>query len=85
MLRDPETFGEYKLTYRTGDIVSPQIEVAEPLKLELQDFVSAIETGSTPRSSSALGLEVVRMIEAVDTSLEQNGAKVDVGAERSLA
>lgn len=85
MLRDPETFGEYKLTYRTGDIVSPHLEVAEPLKLELQDFVSAIRTGSTPRSSSALGLEVVRMIEAVDASLEQNGAKVDVGAERSLA
>ena len=85
MLRDPETFGEYKLTYRTGDIISPHLEVAEPLKLELQDFVSAIRTGSTPRSSSALGLEVVRMIEAVDASLEQNGAKVDVGAERSLA
>jgi predicted dehydrogenase len=85
MLRDPETFGEYKLTYRTGDIVSPHVEVAEPLKLELQDFVTAIRTGSTPRSSSALGLEVVKMIEAVDSSLEQNGAKVDVGAERSLA
>lgn len=84
MLRDPETFGEYKLTYRTGDIVSPQIEVAEPLRLELEDFANAIVTGSTPRSSRELGLEVVRMIEAVDDSLEQNGARVDVGAERSL-
>jgi predicted dehydrogenase len=85
MLRDPETFGEYKLTYRTGDIVSPAVEVAEPLKLELEDFARAILTGSTPRSSRELGLEVVRMIEAVDSSLEQNGAKVHVGAERSLA
>jgi predicted dehydrogenase len=84
MLRDPETFGEYKLTYRTGDIVSPHLEVAEPLKLELEDFVRAIQTGSTPQSSRELGLEVVRMIEAVDVSLEQNGAKVEVGAERSL-
>jgi predicted dehydrogenase len=84
-LRDPETFGEYKLTYRTGDIVSPHLAVAEPLKLELEDFVRAIQTGSTPQSSRELGLEVVRMIEAVDDSLEQNGAKVEVGAERSLA
>ncbi|HEY8192787.1 MAG TPA: Gfo/Idh/MocA family oxidoreductase [Gaiellaceae bacterium] len=84
-LRDPETFGEYKLTYRTGDIVSPHLAVAEPLKLELEDFVRAIQTGSTPQSSRELGLEVVRMIEAVDVSLEQNGAKVEVGAERSLA
>jgi predicted dehydrogenase len=85
MLRDPETFGEYNLTYRTGDIVSPHLEVAEPLRLELEDFARAIETGSTPQSSRELGLEVVRMIEAVDMSLAQNGAKVDVGAERSLA
>ena len=84
MLRDPETFGEYKLTYRTGDIVSPHMEVAEPLKLELEDFAQAIRTGSTPRSSRELGLEVVRMIEAVDDSLENNGARVEVGAERSL-
>ena len=84
MLRDPETFGEYKLTYRTGDIVSPHMEVAEPLKLELEDFTNAILTGSTPRSSRELGLEVVRMIEAVDDSLENSGARVEVGAERSL-
>jgi predicted dehydrogenase len=84
MLRDPETFGEYKLTYRTGDIVSPHMEVAEPLKLELEDFAQAIRTGSTPRSSRELGLEVVRMIEAVDDSLENSGARVEVGAERSL-
>jgi predicted dehydrogenase len=84
MLRDPETFGEYKLTYRTGDIVSPHMEVAEPLKLELEDFTQAILTGSTPRSSRELGLEVVRMIEAVDDSLENSGARVEVGAERSL-
>ena len=85
MLRDPETFGEYKLTYRTGDIVSPHLAVAEPLKLELEDFALAIATGSTPRSSRELGLEVVRMIEAVDASLAQSSAKVEVGAERSLA
>ena len=85
MLRDPETFGEYKLTYRTGDIVSPHLDVAEPLRLELDDFAEAIRTGSTPRSSRELGLEVVRMIEAVDDSLERSGARVEVGAERSLA
>ncbi|HZM18546.1 MAG TPA: Gfo/Idh/MocA family oxidoreductase [Gaiellaceae bacterium] len=84
MLRDPETFGEYKLTYRTGDIVSPHMEIAEPLKLELEDFAQAILTGSTPRSSRELGLEVVRMVEAVDESLENSGARVEVGAERSL-
>jgi predicted dehydrogenase len=79
-LPDPETFGEYRLTYRTGDIVSPRIDAREPLSLELADFVNAACTGETPRSSAALGLEVVRMIEAVDTSLERSGERVEVGA-----
>jgi predicted dehydrogenase len=77
-LRDPETFGEYRLSYRTGDIVSPHIEPAEPLFLELDDFCTAIRSGSTPRSSKELGLDVVRVIEAVDSSLVLEGARVAV-------
>jgi predicted dehydrogenase len=79
MLRDPETFGEYRLSYRTGDIVSKAIEVTEPLLLEMADFCSSIRTRSTPRSSRELGLEVVRIIEAVDESLAHEGARTPVG------
>jgi len=74
----PETFGEYRLTYRTGDIVSPRVESSEPLLLELRDFAHAIETGSEPRSNAGLGLDVVRVIEAAHESLDQGGAKVKV-------
>jgi hypothetical protein len=63
------TYGEYRLTYRTGDIVSPHIGAAEPLCLELADFCAAIATGREPRSSAPLGLEVVRVLEAVDRAL----------------
>jgi hypothetical protein len=75
---DPESFGEYRLTYRTGDIVSPNIGAAEPLALEMQDFCTAIRSGTVPRSSASLGFEVVCVIEAVDRSLELDGAKVHV-------
>jgi predicted dehydrogenase len=77
-LPDPETFGEYRLSYRTGDIVSPHVEPAEPLFLELGDFCAAIRSGSTPRSSKELGLEVVRIVEAVDASLDFKGARVEL-------
>ena len=73
---DPSTFGEYQLTYRTGDIVSLRVDAVEPLGLEMQDFCHAIRSGQTPVSSAELGLEVVRMIEAVDSSLRQEGARV---------
>jgi predicted dehydrogenase len=79
-LRDPESFGEYRLTYRTGDIVSPQIGAAEPLGLEMADFCAAVRTGRPPRSTADIGLEVVRIIEAVDASLDGDGMRVEVGA-----
>jgi predicted dehydrogenase len=77
-LANPETFGEYRLTYRTGDIVSPRIGAAEPLFLELSDFCQSIQTGGVPRSSAEIGLEVVRMIEAVDASLATDGRPVEL-------
>lgn len=79
-LRDPQTYGEYRLTYRTGDIVSKQVDVTEPLLLELGDFCTAIRLGSIPRSSREVGLDVVRMIEAVDRSLAEDGARVELSA-----
>lgn len=80
----PATFGEYRLTYRSGDIVVPRVEAAEPLGLELADFAGAIRTGREPRSSSQLGLEVVRAVEAAHRSMELSGAPVELApsAER---
>jgi predicted dehydrogenase len=69
-LPDPSSFGEYRLSYRTGDIVSPRISIAEPLALELADFCTAIRTSTAPHCTAQLGVEVVRLIEAVDRSLE---------------
>ena len=79
-LPEPETFGEYRLTYRTGDIVSPRVDAAEPLLLELRDFCDAVRSGTEPRSSATVGLEVVRIMEAVDASLARGGTRVEVGS-----
>jgi predicted dehydrogenase len=77
-LRDPQTFGEYRMTYRTGDIISPRIEPVEPLHLELRDFLRAVQTGSSPRSDADLGIDVVLTIEAAERSLAAGGIPVAV-------
>jgi predicted dehydrogenase len=77
-LRDPGSFGEYQLSYRTGDIVSPRIDGVEPLLRQMEDFCRAIRERAVPRSSAALGLQVVEIIEAVDRSLAENAAQVAV-------
>jgi len=84
-LPEPQTFGEYRLSYRTGDIVSPRIDASEPLTLELRDFAAAIRTGREPRSSAHVGIDVVRIIEAVDRSLAAGGAVVDLEEVAAVA
>ncbi len=72
-LPTPETFGEFRLTYRTGDIVSPKIDAMEPLALEVDDFCAAILDDTKTRSSPRLGYEVVRTVEAIERSLQSAG------------
>ncbi len=74
--KEPENFGEFQLSYRSGDIIVPRVEAAEPLSLELQDFARAIRTGRVPRSHSRLGLETVMAIEAAEASLRLGGEPV---------
>jgi len=74
----PETFGEYQLTYRSGDMIVPRLEVAEPLSLELADFAHAVRTGNEPRSNSQLGLEIVRAMEAAEESMRRNGEPIQL-------
>ncbi len=74
--RDPETFGEYHLSYRSGDILSPKIESYEPLGLELGDFVNAIRADQSMEFHTALARSVVRIVEAADRSLVQGGREV---------
>jgi predicted dehydrogenase len=92
--RDPETFGEYHLSYRSGDILSPKLESHEPLGLELGDFVHACSTGESMEYHTALARSVVRMVEAADRSLKLGGREIaldhsDIGdtlvASRELA
>ena len=78
MIPDPSSFGEYKLTYRTGSIVSPHIKASEPLVVELTDFCRSIQTSSVPESSAELGVEVVKMVEAVDRSFASNGSRIQL-------
>ncbi|MCK4806627.1 MAG: gfo/Idh/MocA family oxidoreductase, partial [Candidatus Aegiribacteria sp.] len=68
---EPESFGEYQLTYRTGDIVSPKLPAGEPLAAEMEEFLNCVETGNNPRSSGMEGLAVVRALELADASLKK--------------
>lgn len=74
--RDPETFGEYHLSYRTGDILSPKVESHEPLGREISDFIMAAQSGHQMQFHTALARSVVRMVAAADRSVQLRGEPV---------
>jgi predicted dehydrogenase len=74
--KTPANFGEHQLSYRSGDIIIPRVEAAEPLSLELADFANSIRTGERPRSHAELGYEIVLAIDAAEESLRRNGQPV---------
>ncbi|MGV8083335.1 MAG: Gfo/Idh/MocA family protein [Coriobacteriia bacterium] len=72
-LIEPGSFGEFQLSYRTGDIVSPRLEACEPLFVEAKHFVDSIRTGSRPKTDGESGLRVVRTLERAEESMRLNG------------
>jgi predicted dehydrogenase len=84
-VRAPANFGEHQLVYRTGDVLIPRIDAAEPLSLELADFARAINTGTPPRSNVDLGVEIVSVLEAAEASLRQGGMPRPVAPRIELA
>jgi predicted dehydrogenase len=80
-VKQPENFGEYRMTYRSGDMVAPRIEPEEPLSLELEDFANAIRTGTEPRSHARFALEIVRVLEAAEQSLKNHGQPTVLGLD----
>jgi predicted dehydrogenase len=78
----PNSFNEYQLTYRTGDIVSPNLDVTEPLLIQTNHFLDCVEQGQTPISDGELGLAVVRVLEAAEASAHSNGEFVAIDWDR---
>ena len=74
--RDPETFGEYHLSYRTGDITSPKINSYEPLAAQIADFLAAVGAGEQMTWHTEMARDVVVMLEAAEQSLAQGGVEV---------
>lgn len=65
------------LTVRTGEIAVPFLPPAEPLRLEMEEFLAAIRQHRPARTDGLDGLEVVRVLEAARVSLRE-GRRVEI-------
>jgi predicted dehydrogenase len=77
-----ETFGEFQLLYRSGDVFIPRLDTMEPLKTETGHFLDLIAGQTAALSSGDHGLKVVQVLEGACRSMKEDGRRIalDFGA-----
>jgi predicted dehydrogenase len=82
VVREPDynDFGEFQLVTKDGDVLVPKVPGREPLRAQADYFIAAIQAGKLGQCGPDEGLGVVRVLEALQTSMQANGAPVKVPA-----
>jgi len=62
--------------YRAGDVYIPKVDVKEALFGMASDFINAIKNNSKPVSDFESGLNVIKILEASQLSIKQNGKEI---------
>ncbi len=73
-----DTCAEFQYSYHNGDISCPYLKQEEPLQAECLHFLECIQHSNTPLTCGTRGLELVRILEASSTSLQDGGSPVSL-------
>lgn len=77
-LGEYDSFAKFQLIHRAGDLLVPRVNFVEPLRVECEHFVECVRAGARPRTDGEHGLVVVRILEALQKSLESGGKSVPI-------
>ena len=69
----PESLYKLMVSYRSGDMFAPRIDITEALQVEARHFADCIENGKTPITDGHAGLRVVGVLEAATRSMKERG------------
>jgi predicted dehydrogenase len=58
---------------RTGDMIAPRLNMTEALEVETEHFLRCIRGEETPRTGGEQGVRLVRILEAAEQSLREDG------------
>jgi predicted dehydrogenase len=73
---DPDALAAGDYVVRSGEQSCPALSRREPLRIELEHFLACIRGEAEPRTGGADGLRVVRVLEALQRSLDAGGETV---------
>lgn len=78
MIKDKNAIYDLLVQYRTGDMLAPHLDSTEALKLVSSEFYNAINENRPPRTDGHAGLRVVRILEAANRSIRENGRVIEL-------
>jgi predicted dehydrogenase len=67
-------FGQFQLLTREGDVMIPRVPMEEPLIVQDQHFLAAVRANSGCVSDGRFGLDVLKVLVAIDRSIAAGGA-----------
>ena len=67
-----------RVSYRSGDMHAPKVDQVEALRHETEYFLSCLSTGARPENDGQAGLRVVKLLDACNQSMKQNGRSVNL-------
>lgn len=73
-----KSFGEFKMKLRFGDLITPSVEVKEPLEAELEHFIECIKSNVPAISNGEKGINELAILEAATKSLKKGGKVVGI-------
>ena len=67
-----------KISYRTGDMLAPEVDEIEALEVAARHFLDCVRNRNEPISSGSFGLKILKQIQGCQLSLSDNGRRVEL-------
>jgi predicted dehydrogenase len=71
----PESFGDFQVSLRDGDVLIPKVQMREPLRVQAEEFLHCIGSGSKPVTDAENGARVVELCQRIEDSLRSGRAR----------
>lgn len=75
---DPENIYQMLISYRSGDMWAPHLNLTEALRAEALHFVECVRGTEQPITDGQSGYRVVKILEAADRSMSLNGQFIEL-------
>lgn len=74
--QDYDTFEQFQMLIREGQVITPRIKVEEPLKVECIHFLECVMDGKAPITGGRNGLDILKVLTTVQKSLDKDGEAI---------